>query len=31
MERKLSEIFTYNDKTYKVVLGYGCENWGLKT
>ena len=30
MERKVGEIFTYNDKTYKVVLGYGCENCGFK-
>ena len=30
MERKVGEVFTYNDKTYKVVLGYGCENCGFK-
>lgn len=30
MERKVGEIFTYSDKTYKVVLGYGCENCGFK-
>ena len=30
MERKIGEIFTYNGKTYQVVLGYGCENCGFK-
>ena len=30
MERKVGEIFTYNDKTYQVVSGYGCENCGFK-
>ena len=30
MERKIGEIFTYDDKTYKVVPGYGCENCGFK-
>ena len=24
MERKIGEIFTYNDKTYKVIKGRGC-------
>ena len=30
MERKIGEIFIYKDKTYQVVLGYGCENCGFK-
>ena len=30
MERKIGEIFIYDDKTYKVVPGYGCENCGFK-
>lgn len=30
MERKVGEIFTYNGKIYKVVLGYGCENCDFK-
>lgn len=30
MERKVGEIFTYDNKTYKVVPGYGCENCGFK-
>ena len=30
MERKVGEIFTYDNKTYKVVPGYGCENCDFK-
>lgn len=26
MERKIGEVFTYNDKTYQVVSGFGTCN-----